>query len=476
MTNKERIQAYSEELREAIAMAENLPDVGEDVVIELQEKSVTPTTNEQIVTPDSEYDGLSKVTVGAMPTATQATPSISVSSSGLITASATQTAGYVEGGTESATKQLPTQEEKTITPSTSQQTAVAAGTFVTGAVRVAAIPSSYVRPIGTLSIDENGTHDVTNYAAVDVNVPAPEINLQTKMVTPSEVPQLVTPDDGYDGLHKVSVSRIPVEYVIPKGTKDVTENGEYDVTEYAAVNINVPTGVNEDLEAVLAEQEALIAELQDTLRGKAAGSGEIKPDPSKEYQRVDSVTNDGDAYFLTDIIADNSTGAELTASFQTQQDCVPMGSSTSVSNTRFFVPYLLSASTVYYGFNAGTSLTFSSSKNTKYTASINFRNSRTAMLYDANGLAKVGQAVTRSVTQQTAPITILCYKTPSGRGASRKCTLYGARISQGEEVIRDYVPCYRKSDGEVGLYDMCTGTFLPNSGTDPLTKGEDVEW
>lgn len=234
-------------------------------------------------------------------------------------------------------------------------------------------------------------------------------------------------------------------------------------------------GGAEDLNAVLNEQETLIAELKSTLRGKAVG-GEVKPDPSKDYQRVDSITNTGDSYFLTDVIADNSTGAELTASFTTQEDRVPMGSSTSQSNTRFFVPYLLSTSSVYYGYNTGTSMTFGSSKNTKYTASINFRNSRTAMLYDANGLAKVGQAVTRSVTQQTAPITILCYKTPSGRGASRLCTLYGARISQGEEVIRDYVPCYRKSDGEVGLYDMCNGIFLTNSGTDALTKGEDVEW
>lgn len=33
------------------------------------------------------------------------------------------------------------------------------------------------------------------------------------------------------------------------------------------------TGGGEDLEAVLTEQESLIAELQDTLRGKAAGGG-----------------------------------------------------------------------------------------------------------------------------------------------------------------------------------------------------------
>ena len=112
----------------------------------MQEKTVTPATSSQSVTPDSGYDGLSKVMVNAMPTATQATPSISVNSSGLITASATQSAGYVASGTKSATKQLTTQAAKTITPGTSSQTAVAAGRYTTGAVTVAAIPSTYVKP------------------------------------------------------------------------------------------------------------------------------------------------------------------------------------------------------------------------------------------------------------------------------------------------------------------------------------------
>ena len=102
----------------------------------LQEKSVTPSTAAQEVTPDSGYDGLSKVSVGAMPTATQATPSITVSSSGLITASATQGAGYVAAGTKSATKQITTQAAKTITPGTADQTAVASGSYTTGAVTV----------------------------------------------------------------------------------------------------------------------------------------------------------------------------------------------------------------------------------------------------------------------------------------------------------------------------------------------------
>ncbi|MBD5162165.1 MAG: hypothetical protein HDT14_09160 [Oscillibacter sp.] len=70
-------------------------------------------------------------------TAAQATPSISVSSSGLITASATQGAGYVAAGTKSATSQLTAQAAAAITPGTAAQTAVAAGRYTTGAVTVA---------------------------------------------------------------------------------------------------------------------------------------------------------------------------------------------------------------------------------------------------------------------------------------------------------------------------------------------------
>lgn len=159
-----------------------------DSEIMLQSKTVTPSTSSQIVTADSGYDGLSEVTVSAMPTATQATPSISVSSSGLITASSTQNAGYVDAGTKSATKQLTTQAAKTVTPSTSEQTAVANGIYTTGAVKVAPIPDTYVIPTGTLEISQNGTHDVKSYASVNVAIAEASggsASILSKEVTPS---------------------------------------------------------------------------------------------------------------------------------------------------------------------------------------------------------------------------------------------------------------------------------------------------
>lgn len=66
-----------------------------------------------------------------VPVVDQATPTIEVSSSGLITASATQEAGQVAAGTKSATKQLTTLAAKTYTPGTSDQS-IASGKYLTG--------------------------------------------------------------------------------------------------------------------------------------------------------------------------------------------------------------------------------------------------------------------------------------------------------------------------------------------------------
>lgn len=78
-----------------------------------------------------------QIITGTMASVVQATPSISVSTNGLITASATQSAGRVAAGTKSATKQLTTQAGKTVTPGRTKQTAVASGRYTTGTVYVA---------------------------------------------------------------------------------------------------------------------------------------------------------------------------------------------------------------------------------------------------------------------------------------------------------------------------------------------------
>lgn len=101
------------------------------------------------------------------------TPQISVSSSGVVTATVDMVQSGVVGyipydSQKSKTYNLSTQGAATITPTTSEQTAVASGKYTTGAVKVAAIPSSYIIPSGTKTISSSGTHDVKAYANASV--------------------------------------------------------------------------------------------------------------------------------------------------------------------------------------------------------------------------------------------------------------------------------------------------------------------
>lgn len=78
-------------------------------------------------------------------TTTHPAPTASINSStGLVTASHTQGTGYVTGGTTTGTLQLGVQAAKTVTPTESEQTAVAAHRYTTGEVKVGAISSTYV--------------------------------------------------------------------------------------------------------------------------------------------------------------------------------------------------------------------------------------------------------------------------------------------------------------------------------------------
>ena len=294
-------------LQDILDRINGLPEQSEPEDLTLQEKTVTPTTSSQSVTPDTGYDGLSKVTVNAMPTATQATPSISVNSSGLITASATQSAGYVAAGTKSATKQLTVQTAKTITPSTSEQTAVASGVYTTGAVKVAAMPTA-TQATPSITVDSAGkiTASATQsagYVAAGTKSATKQLTVQAaKTITPSTSSQTAVSSGVYT-TGDVTVAAIPSSYVKPTATKAATTytpttsnqtiaSGTYcsgAQTIKGDANLvagNIRSGKSifgvsgtmqegENLDSVISTQDSLISQIQTALQGKAAGGGAV---------------------------------------------------------------------------------------------------------------------------------------------------------------------------------------------------------
>lgn len=198
------------------------------------------------------------------------------------------------------------------------------------------------------------------------------------------------------------------------------------------------------------------------------------------YQRLDYIVSDGNQYFITDFIADNESGMELTAElefiYHTQ---VPMGSCINTNTGLFYIIHPMSETSCYYGFNTGNTVDYSANDHQKYRFQTNFCNNRKIGMY-IDGLSVIPSImsnISSTLPQQTVPIGILaCTKGDGSVATPRALTFYNAKISQGSEVVREYIPCYRKSDNIVGLYEIYTGEFLINLGSGEFEIGNEIDW
>lgn len=205
----------------------------------------TLTSGNQMLEGASAYSKGKKYS-GTIPTKNVATPTISVSATGEISATVSQPEGYTAGATKKATQQLATQSAKTVTPTENAQTVVAANVYTTGAVKVGAIQTE------TKTVSTNGTYTPSEgkyFSSVTVNVPssgsaAPV--LQAKTTKPSLNEQVITADEGYDGLSSVTVNGIQTE------TKTITDNGTYTPTSGKYFN-SVTVDVQPNLQAKTVE-------------------------------------------------------------------------------------------------------------------------------------------------------------------------------------------------------------------------------
>lgn len=122
-------------------------------------------TKTSVTIPGGYHDGTGTVSHA---TVSIPNPGISVSSGGLITASSSWTKGFTTNTSYSNTKQMTTKSATTITPSSSQQTAISSGTYATGNIVVSAVPTE------TKTISENGTYTPSSgkfFSSITVNLP-----------------------------------------------------------------------------------------------------------------------------------------------------------------------------------------------------------------------------------------------------------------------------------------------------------------
>lgn len=73
--------------------------------------------------------------------------------------------------------------------------------------------------------------------------------------------------------------------------------------------------------------------------------------------------------------------------------------------------------------------------------------------------------------------TILCFATRYSSstiysGSSIK--VYNLKLFNDSSLVRNFIPCYRKSDNEPGMYDIINNVFYTNAGTGTFIVGNDI--
>ena len=136
--------------------------------ISIKTSSDITMTENTLTIPTGYYSSINSYTIS---TTTHANPTISINTStGLITASHAQPSGYIIGGTTNETLQLITQGAQTITPGTSDKTAITAGKYTTGAITVAGsanlVAANIKNGINIFGVTGTYEGDLTNNAVV----------------------------------------------------------------------------------------------------------------------------------------------------------------------------------------------------------------------------------------------------------------------------------------------------------------------
>ena len=193
------------------------------------------------------------------------------------------------------------------------------------------------------------------------------------------------------------------------------------------------------------------------------------------YQKVEYIESSGTQYINTNVLLDSTVTFDIDFSLEATRDWAAI----------FGVDVINTSSRLYFGvtdnYNVKKGFFYRRNSSSTFNNPYGALGAKVKATYDRTTFLLIYDNGTTSVNLSGAPASssipiYLFAVNRSGEGAVNQASikLYSARIYKNNSLAREFIPCYRKSDNVVGLYDRVGETFYVNAGTGVFTKGENI--
>lgn len=187
-----------------------------------------------------------------------------------------------------------------------------------------------------------------------------------------------------------------------------------------------------------------------------------------EYTQVDYIKNSGTQYINTGFVPDFDNGfrleIEYTPTYLNTRGCLL--SNWSGANNVSFEIYPTGIQRLYI---------VEGNTNDYIEALTLERNKGVAQYYDGvvtHSLNGETKSFNRSYTGKSAyELSMFVDLARRFSTFTNYLKIYGCKMYDGTTLVRDFIPCYRNSDNEIGMYDLVNNQFYTNAGTGTFQYG-----